>query len=93
MRLGTTTLSVNAPELTLAYAPGEHRLAYFHQHPGRARQLNNILAEHGANIDGQLLATRGQIGYVVTDASLDYPQAVVEAVSALPETIRLSLIA
>ncbi len=94
VRLGTTTLSVNAPELTLAYAPGEHRLAYFHTNtPGVLAKLNNILAEHGANIDGQLLATRGQIGYVVTDASLDYPQAVVEAVSALPETIRLSLIA
>ncbi len=93
VKLGTTTLSVNSPGLTLAHAPGHHRLTYFHTNtPGVLAKLNNILAEHGANIDGQLLGTRGQIGYVVTDASLHYPQAVVDAIEALPETIRLRLI-
>ncbi|GAB95175.1 D-3-phosphoglycerate dehydrogenase [Kineosphaera limosa NBRC 100340] len=91
--LGTTTLSVNAPELTLAFAPGHHRITYFHTNtPGVLASLNNILADHGANIDGQLLGTRGQIGYVVTDASMAMPQDVVAAIEALPETIRLRLI-
>ena len=93
IQLGTTTLSVNSPELTLAHAPGEHRLTYFHKNtPGVLASVNNILAEHGANIDGQLLGTRGDIGYVVTDVSLEYAPAVVEAISALPETVRLRLI-
>ena len=93
VQLGTTTLSVNSPELTLAHAPGEHRLTYFHTNtPGVLAQVNNILAEHGANIDGQLLGTRGDIGYVVTDVSLDYAPAVVSAIGALPETVRLRLI-
>ncbi|MDO5711144.1 MAG: phosphoglycerate dehydrogenase [Micrococcales bacterium] len=93
VRLGTTTLSVNCPELTLAHAPGEHRLTYFHDNiPGVLAKVNNILAEHGANIDGQLLGTRRDIGYVVTDVSLDYAPAVVAAIQALPETVRLRLI-
>lgn len=93
IHLGTTTLSVNSPELTLAHAPGEHRLTYFHTNtPGVLAKVNNILAEHGANIDGQLLGTRGDIGYVVTDVSLAYPPAVVSSIAALPETVRLRLI-
>ncbi len=91
--LGTTTLSVNSPELTLAHAPGEHRLTYFHTNtPGVLAKVNNILAEYGANIDGQLLGTRGSIGYVVTDVSLHCAPDVVAAIDSLPETVRLRLI-
>ena len=93
VKLGTTTLSVNSPEITLAQSPGDHRLTYFHENtPGVLAKVNNILAEHGANIASQLLGTRGQIGYVVTDASLEYADKVVQAVSAMPESIRLRLI-
>ena len=93
VKLGTTTLSVNSPEITLAQSPGDHRLTYFHVNtPGVLAKVNNILAEHGANIASQLLGTRGQIGYVVTDASLAYPDEVVQAVSEMPESIRLRLI-
>ena len=93
VKLGTTTLSVNSPEITLAQSPGDHRLTYFHENtPGVLAKVNNILAEHGANIASQLLGTRGQIGYVVTDASLEYADEVVQAVSAMPESIRLRLI-
>lgn len=91
--LGTTTLSVNSPGLTLAHAPGEHRLTYFHTNtPGVLAKVNNILAEYGANIDGQLLGTRGSIGYVVTDVSLHCAPDVVAAIDSLPETVRLRLI-
>ena len=36
--------------------------------PACSRRVNATLAEHGVNIEGQLLATRGELGYVVTDA-------------------------
>ncbi|WP_312718313.1 phosphoglycerate dehydrogenase [Mobilicoccus sp.] len=91
--LGTTTLSVNAPTLTLSHTPGEVRLAHIHANtPGVMATVNAILAEGGINIDGQLLATRGEYGYVVTDVSGDISQDAIEAMRAMPETRRLRVI-
>lgn len=91
--LGTTTLSVNAPTLTLSQTPGEVRLAHIHANtPGVMATVNAILAESGINIDGQLLATRGEYGYVVTDVSGDIGQDTIEAMRAMPETRRLRVI-
>ncbi|WP_226345831.1 phosphoglycerate dehydrogenase [Agilicoccus flavus] len=88
--LGTTSLSVNSPTLTLTGEPGEHRIGYVHRNvPGVLAKLNAILADHGANIDGQLLATRGEIGYVVTDVSKVCAPDVVRDIEALPESVRL----
>ena len=36
--------------------------------PGVLAAVNGVLAEHGVNIEGQLLATRGELGYLLTDA-------------------------
>ena len=93
LRTGSTTLSVNLPNLALDQAPGVHRLAYLHRNtPGVLAAVNATLAEHGVNIEGQLLATRGEIGYVVTDADAPVEQAVVDALRARPESVRLRLL-
>lgn len=93
IQLGTTTLSVNMPGITLAHEPGENRLSYFHTNvPGVLAKVNNILAEHGANIDGQLLGTVGETGYVVTDISQAFAEDIIRDIEALPESVRLRLI-
>ena len=70
-----------------------HRLAYLHRNvPGVLAGVNATLAEHGVNIEGQLLATRGELGYVVTDAGAPVDPAVVEALSSRPESMRLRLL-
>ncbi|WP_456786416.1 phosphoglycerate dehydrogenase [Cellulomonas sp. P5_C5] len=90
---GSTTLSVNLPNLALEQQPGVHRLAYLHRNvPGVLAAVNATLAEHGVNIEGQLLATRGDLGYVVTDAGARVDPAVVEALSTRPESVRLRLL-
>lgn len=90
---GSTTLSVNLPNLALEQQPGVHRLAYLHRNvPGVLAAVNATLAEHGVNIEGQLLATRGDIGYVVTDAGAPVDSAVLEALSSRPESVRLRLL-
>ncbi|GEL45504.1 phosphoglycerate dehydrogenase [Cellulomonas hominis] len=92
MNTGTTMLSVNLPNLTLEHRPNVHRLTYLHRNvPGVLAAVNQTLAEHGANIEGQLLATRGEVGYVVTDA-VAVEREVVEALRARPETIRLRVV-
>jgi len=90
---GSTTLSVNLPNVALDQNPGVHRLAYLHHNvPGVLAGINATLAEHGVNIEGQLLATRGEIGYVVTDAGSAVDPAVVAALSSQPEAIRLRVL-
>jgi D-3-phosphoglycerate dehydrogenase / 2-oxoglutarate reductase len=51
-----------------------------------------VLAQHEVNIEGQALATRGQLGYLLTDIACDYPSDVVEALAAMPETIRFRVL-
>lgn len=90
---GSTTLSVNLPNLALDQPPGAHRLAYLHRNvPGVLAAVNATLAEHGVNIEGQLLATRGELGYVVTDAGSAVDQAVVDALRSRPESVRLRVL-
>jgi len=90
---GSTTLSVNLPNVALDQPPGVHRLAYLHRNvPGVLATVNATLAEHGVNIEGQLLATRGELGYVVTDAGSPVEDALVDALAAQPEAIRVRLL-
>ncbi|WP_265523317.1 phosphoglycerate dehydrogenase [Oerskovia flava] len=91
---GSTTLSVNLPNLALEKTTGVRRIAHLHHNtPGVLAAVNATLAEHGTNIEGQLLATRGEIGYVVTDVGSELEQPVVEALGAMDQTIRLRVLA
>lgn len=90
---GSTTLSVNLPNVALDQPPGVHRIAYLHRNvPGVLAKVNATLAEHGVNIEGQLLATRGELGYVVTDAGSPVDDSLVTALRSQPEAIRLRLL-
>ncbi|MFT8356124.1 MAG: phosphoglycerate dehydrogenase [Bifidobacterium aquikefiri] len=67
---GSTTLSVNLPELTLGAVSGVTRIAHLHKNlPGVLAQVNRILGEENINVNAQSLATEGELGYVVTDVS------------------------
>ncbi len=90
---GSTTLSVNVPGLTLEQHPGRHRIAHVHHNvPGVLATVNRILAEHGVNIEGQLLNTWGETGYVVTDVSSDLGEDLLAELRAMPETVRVRVI-
>jgi D-3-phosphoglycerate dehydrogenase len=87
---GSTTLSVNLPALSLERTAETHRLAHLHRNtPGVLATVNRILAEHNVNIEGQLLNTRGEFGYVVTDVPGALDDDVLAALEAMPETIHL----
>jgi D-3-phosphoglycerate dehydrogenase / 2-oxoglutarate reductase len=90
---GSTNLSVNLPNLALDQRPDAHRVAYLHRNvPGVLATINATLAEHGVNIEGQLLATRGELGYVVTDVSSPVATDVVDVLAGRPESLRLRLL-
>ncbi|WP_406830591.1 phosphoglycerate dehydrogenase [Pedococcus sp. KACC 23699] len=72
---GSTSLSVNLPEVAAPSGDGVHRLGYLHHNvPGVLASINQVFAETGANITGQSLSTRGEYGYVVTDTDVPVPE-------------------
>jgi D-3-phosphoglycerate dehydrogenase len=90
---GATTMSVNLPHLALPARPDGHRIAHLHHNvPGVLATINGLLAEHKVNIEAQLLGTRGDLGYVLTDIAVDYPADVLDALRAMDETVRVRLL-
>jgi D-3-phosphoglycerate dehydrogenase len=90
---GSTAMSVNVPGLNLPRAEGTLRLIYLHRNvPGVLARVNGLLADGGVNVEAQLLGTRGDIGYVVTDSASGTTQAIVDQIRAMPETINLRVI-
>ncbi|MGJ9411901.1 phosphoglycerate dehydrogenase [Aeromicrobium sp. CF4.19] len=87
---GSTSLSVNFPEMNLPADSSRTRLALVHRNaPGVLATINGLLGEHEVNIEAQSLATRGEIGYVVTDMAQSVTPDVLTALAQLPETVRL----
>jgi D-3-phosphoglycerate dehydrogenase / 2-oxoglutarate reductase len=87
---GTTTLSVNLPTVAL-HGTSAARFGLLHRNvPGVMAQVDALVGEHGLNVDGQVLATQGELGYAVTDVSAPLPPELLTALRTLPETVRLT---
>jgi len=90
---GSTSLSVNLPNLSLEETMGCHRVAHLHVNtPGVLAAVNNVFAEHNVNIEGQLLGTRGELGYVVTDVATAIADDVIAKLAEMPATVRLRVL-
>jgi D-3-phosphoglycerate dehydrogenase len=89
MTAGTTSLSVNLPQVALPRTPGTHRLVHLHRNvPGVLAAINRLLAEH-SNVEGQVLATRDDLGYVLTDIAAEYTGDMLTSLRAMDVTVRL----
>ncbi len=89
-RAGTTTMSVNLPTVQADETPGRSRILHVHHNvPGVLATVNGVLADAQVNIESQSLATRGQLGYVVTDIGGRFDDALLDKLRSLPETVRL----
>ena len=87
---GSTALSVNLPEVQAPVREAAFRAGYLHVNvPGVLAEVNRILADHGDNVVGQYLSTRGEQGYVVTDAAEPLSEAALAQLRASPHTIWL----
>ncbi len=90
---GSTLSAVNFPEVALPEHPNQHRLLHIHRNvPGVMSAINQVLSDQQVNIAGQYLQTSGQIGYVVVDIETDYSQGVLEALRAIPATLRVRVL-
>jgi len=94
---GQTSLSVNLPPLSPEPRPGTCRITHVHRNtPGVMAAANQVMADHKINIEAQQLATRGDLGYAVTDvaceAAGDAAHALLTELRAMPETVRVRLL-
>lgn len=90
---GSTELSVNFPEVTLAPVRAGLRLLHVHSNvPGVLSAVNTVFSEHAVNVDRQSLVTEGETGYLVTDCSSGVTQQVIDEILALHATQRLATI-
>ena len=93
VRLGSSGLSVNMPNVDLPGRAGAHGLVHIHRNtPGVLAAINAIFAEHRVNIEGQALGTRGEVGYVITDIASDYTDEMISRLAHMDETIRLRVL-
>lgn len=93
MNNGTTTTAVNVPEVGLPRLREEdHRLLYFHRNvPGVLSKLNRVFADHALNISAQFSQSNHALAYAIVDFAGADPgeeQSLLEAVEAIPQTIR-----
>ena len=63
-----------------------------HNVPGVLATVNGVLADFGVNIEGQVLSTRGELGYVITDIAGPLTTELVDKLASLPETVRLRVL-
>src|SRR5258706_1457536 len=90
---GSTSNSVNFPNLTLPTHENAHRLIHIHNNvPGILAKINQVLADHGINIAGQYLKTTESIGYVITDINKDYDKEVIKKMRAIENTIKFRVL-
>ena len=90
---GSTSTSVNFPNLTLPTLENAHRLIHIHSNvPGILAKINKILAENDINIAGQYLKTNEQIGYVITDINKEYNKAMIKELRAIEHTIKFRVL-
>jgi D-3-phosphoglycerate dehydrogenase len=86
---GTTTSSVNFPEVALPAHPGRHRILHIHRNiPGMLSKINGLLSAAEINISAQYLQTSGPVGYVVIDVDAQSSALALEKLSKVEGTLR-----
>jgi D-3-phosphoglycerate dehydrogenase len=90
---GTSTSSVNFPEVALPAHPGKHRLLHLHRNiPGVLSSINSVLSENNINISGQYLQTNDSIGYVVIDVDSEYSELALKKLKEVEGTMKCRML-
>ncbi len=89
---GSTSMSVNLPDI--ATGPFRaRRILHLHRNvPGVMAAFNQILANSDLNIGAQQLATRGEIGYAITDVEGAPEEGMLEQLRHIDGTVRVRVL-
>lgn len=93
LEIGSTTGSVNFPQVELPFIGESHRVLNIHKNvPGVLMSINSLIAEIGANISAQYLSTLGDIGYLIVDIDHKLSKAVKQKIDGLAANIKTRLL-
>jgi len=86
---GTTTSSVNFPEVALPSHENVHRLLHVHHNtPGILSAINQVFSDNNINIASQYLQTNDRVGYVVIEIDADHSEIALQKLRNIEGTIR-----
>jgi D-3-phosphoglycerate dehydrogenase len=93
LKTGSSHGSVNFPQVDLPVKVDSSRILNIHSNePGVLSRINSIIADSGANIDGQYLATDETVGYLVVDVHASKVQELYESIKALDKSLRTRIV-
>jgi D-3-phosphoglycerate dehydrogenase / 2-oxoglutarate reductase len=93
IEVGSTTGSVNFPQVELPMLRESHRILNIHRNvPGVLSSINTIIAQMGGNIRAQYLNTLGDVGYLIIDVDQQISQAVRSKIDELSTSIKTRLL-
>lgn len=86
---GTTTSSVNFPEVSVPEQNDKHRLLHIHENiPGVLSEINELFSKNKINIASQYLQTNESIGYVVMDIDAHQSNIALDNLQKIKGTIK-----
>ncbi len=90
---GDTRLSVNFPQIELQQQSESHRILHIHKNiAGVIAGVSKVFAASDFNITGQSLRTTQDIGYAIFDVSSTVTKEILDALWAVPGTIKVRVL-
>ena len=93
LRIGSSSGAVNFPNVDLPIKKGTSRILNVHRNePGVLGEINTIISNAGANIEGQYLSTDDEIGYLVMDVHSTHAEQLAKDIEKLQRSIRTRVV-
>lgn len=93
LKIGSSSGAVNFPNVDLPIKKGTSRILNVHSNqPGVLGEINTIISNTGANIEGQYLATDNEIGYLVMDVHSGHVDLIAKDIGLLKRSIRTRVV-
>ncbi len=89
---GSTEQTVNFPVISSSATSGHRLLNVHHNVPGVLKDINEIIAEGGVNIESQHLSTEPEIGYLVMGFDKALPESALKRIESLKSSIRTRIL-
>lgn len=90
LKTGSTIGAVNFPEVDMPRVQGTDRILHIHINvPGVLAKINSVFARRHINVEGQILQTKGNIGYLIVDVNRRISEQVFNLMSHITETIKV----
>lgn len=93
LKNGSSSGAVNFPNVDLPLKKGTSRILNVHRNePGVLGEINTIISNAGANIEGQYLSTDDEIGYLVMDVHSRHADELADNIKGLKRSIRTRVV-